>query len=335
MSGREAPGQAPDQLMEEAAAWFARMRGPDAEASREAFEAWLRRGALHRSAYNRASEIFAMGKLLADDLPARSERRDRRLVLVVMAAILALAASAFLAARVMSRSGGPEARMAASGEDAAAFLRTLSSGPGETRGMDLPDGSRVILRPGTVVDVRLGTSERRLELVRGDARFQVFHERRPFVVHAGGARVTARGTVFDVSLAAGEAVTVRLVEGVVDVDLPARAAAGREPARRLRAGQTLSFPAAQAGSGRGRPPPPEPGPQTARDFAGVPVADLVAEASRSWSPRIRLADPAIGTYRVSGRFRIDDTRLLSERLALPFGLAVARDPDGTIVLRSR
>ena len=44
------------QLFEEAAAWFARMRGPDAEASRDEFEAWLARGALHRSAYNRAAD---------------------------------------------------------------------------------------------------------------------------------------------------------------------------------------------------------------------------------------------------------------------------------------
>ena len=67
MSEPETGPPAEDQLLQEAAAWFARMRGPDAEASRDEFEAWLARGALHRRAYNRAAEIFAMGKVLGDN----------------------------------------------------------------------------------------------------------------------------------------------------------------------------------------------------------------------------------------------------------------------------
>ena len=48
-------------LAGEGAQWFARMRAPDAEKRRAEFETWLGATPAHRSAYNRAAEIFAMG----------------------------------------------------------------------------------------------------------------------------------------------------------------------------------------------------------------------------------------------------------------------------------
>ena len=60
------PEEGDDALAREAAHWFARMRAPDANASRAEFEAWLAQGPEHRVAYNDAAEIFALGKLLAE-----------------------------------------------------------------------------------------------------------------------------------------------------------------------------------------------------------------------------------------------------------------------------
>jgi transmembrane sensor len=51
-----------DALRQEASEWFVRMRGADAEHYRSEFEAWLRRGALHRAAYNSVAATFAIGK---------------------------------------------------------------------------------------------------------------------------------------------------------------------------------------------------------------------------------------------------------------------------------
>src|SRR3546814_2384163 len=59
----------PGNLRDEAAEWFAIMRGPDADARREEFEAWLARGALHRTAYNKIAETFSIGKGLKEDAP--------------------------------------------------------------------------------------------------------------------------------------------------------------------------------------------------------------------------------------------------------------------------
>src|SRR5690242_17972648 len=77
------------QLRQEAATWFARMRGPDADRYREAFDDWLARGALHRSAYNRIAETFSAGKTLKEEKPCeRKRRRTALLQRVLVGAIL-------------------------------------------------------------------------------------------------------------------------------------------------------------------------------------------------------------------------------------------------------
>ena len=63
-----------DTIMAEATLWFGRMRGPEAEQHKAEFERWLARGALHRSFYNRAGEIYAMGKFLKDEQEQSAEQ---------------------------------------------------------------------------------------------------------------------------------------------------------------------------------------------------------------------------------------------------------------------
>src|SRR3546814_5408814 len=65
-----------DQQMREASLWFARMRGPDAEEWRPQFEDWLALGASHRGAYNRAGEIFALGRFMAAQDEDQTEAND-------------------------------------------------------------------------------------------------------------------------------------------------------------------------------------------------------------------------------------------------------------------
>lgn len=170
--------------------------------------------------------------------------------------------------------------------------RILATTAGETRTVRLADGSTVRLDAATRLDAAFDAERRTIRLSQGQARFAVAHETRPFVVLAGGGSVTARGTMFDVAVAGGR-VDVRLLEGAVDVVLPARARQVRPTVRRLTPGEGLSFtpaPAADIASAAG-----------ARDVEAVPVAALVAEANRSASrpdptgrSRARTA-PRVGT----------------------------------------
>jgi len=333
-----------DQLLEEAAAWFARMRGPDAEASRDEFEAWLRRGALHRAAYNRASEIFSMGKFLSEDESAdaapacrRNAQERRRRWTAIAAAILVFAAG-LVALRLLG-AGAPSDNVAQGGQGSPAAQDIIATAPGERRTVQLEDGSIVALEGGTALSVEIGPIERRLRLARGRTLVRVFHDARPFVVDVGGGLVVARGTVFEVALGENRQVMVRLISGAVDVTLPAsqdgRASSGT---RRLAPGEHISYQAdGPAPAPTTSATPTETGVQAAGafgDYQDIDVRTLVGAANRL-SPRpIRLADPTIGRQRVSGRFRVDDTRVLADRLALLFDLAVElRDEE--IVLRPR
>ena len=97
-----------------------------------------------------------------------------------------------------------------------------ATGPGEQRSVRLVDGSRIVLDASSEVTVRYTADARTLALVRGQARFDVAHNPlRPFTVTAGGRKVVATGTAFDVNLIGSE-LQVTLLKGHV-VILPAGA----------------------------------------------------------------------------------------------------------------
>jgi transmembrane sensor len=322
-----------DRLMRDAAGWFARMRAPDADVSRPGFEAWLAADPDHRRAYNRASEIFAMGKLLAQPavsapVAAAAPRRHWP-VAASVAAILALGAGAWLSTRPPDRGQAePAARIATRPAAGSIELAAAARRPREHK---LADGSRVAMAGGTRLRLAYTGAERRLVLLEGRARFDVFHEARPFVVAVGGGTVTARGTLFEVALGPGGHVSVRLFRGRVDVALPS--VTGKIPVRKLEPGQSLSFTALAPASAA--PAAGQAGAVTrTRDYEAIPLSLLIAEANHRSARPIRI-DPALGGRRVSGRFRIDETGLLADRLARLFDLQVDRSDPARLVLKPR
>lgn len=311
--------QTPDQLDREAAQWFARMRGPDAAATRDAFEAWLAQGAAHRAAYNRAGEIFAMGKLLAEQAPISAPRYVGGRVLALAAIALSLVA---MASWMLKRPAAPLDQPSKSASE----TETIATRPSETRTVRLVDGSTLTLGGASSVALRFDPAGRRLRLLQGRAQFDVAHEPRSFTVLAGRGSITARGTVFEVVLTPEHRVEVHLVEGAVDVALPRRP---REAAvvRRLQNGERISFEAGTAAT----PPSaavPAPAATVAHDYQGITVAALITQANRGARRPIRITDPVLGASRLSGRFRIDDTALLARRIATVLsGKAIMSDQE--------
>jgi len=323
------------QLLEDAALWFARMRGPEADEHRAAFEAWLARGALHRGAYNRAAEIFAMGKVLTlDDLPvsAASPRRTRTMV------VATLCASAVLCCIVLLvYPGSPPYLRDRPGTPVAVAAVRIEAPADRIRLSRLADGSRVRLEPGSVIEARIGEAERHIALARGVMRIDVSAGDPPFRVSAGGGTIVARGTVFDVALTRASRVTVRLIRGLVDVELPRKSGAdGRPVTRRLAPGETLSFTAGQTGGARSGQRPSTGQRGALRSFDGVPLSQLIRDANATGAaPPIRLAEPRLGQRLVSGRFRVDDTERLAAQLGALFDLEVDRSDASVFVLRAR
>lgn len=87
---------------------------------------------------------------------------------------------------------------------------------GEHRMVQLADQSTVTMNAGSHIDVAFEKSERNVDLVQGEATFEVAHDTsRPFRVHTRAGIVTAVGTKFNVrNLTNGDA-RVSLLEGRV------------------------------------------------------------------------------------------------------------------------
>jgi transmembrane sensor len=82
----------------------------------------------------------------------------------------------------------------------------------------LPDGSQVELNSATKVEIRFSQRSRQLDLVSGEAYFDVKHDAKiPFVVYAGSYRVTAVGTAFSVRRDQDQLIVV-VNQGTVRID---------------------------------------------------------------------------------------------------------------------
>lgn len=97
------------------------------------------------------------------------------------------------------------------------FARDYSTAIAEQRSFGLEDGSVVFLNTDSLVRVRWTATERHIDLIRGEARFQVAkNPQRPFVVATREATVRALGTIFNVR-AERRQTQVAVIEGHVEV----------------------------------------------------------------------------------------------------------------------
>lgn len=325
MSGDEERPEA-GQLREEAAWWFAHMRGPQADQDRSAFEQWLARGALHRAAYNRVAERFAEGKHLKDFY--RTQRRGRLIRIGAGAALLV-----GLYPALMFFTGGDHQPVAVAGDgsERSQFVSVV----GQVRTIALPDGSHVLLDSDTLVAVRFDAQRRVIDLRRGRARFDVAHEARPFSVTANAVEVIATGTLFDVSLTKN-VVDVHLIRGTVGVTrrVASKGVLPQAPIV-LHAGQSARLGDNGSLARSTAQPDDVTWPSLRLEFDRARLADVIERANRNSIDMIVIPDQAVADLRVSGTFRVDNAQLLAERLAALFDLDIDRRASGVITLHAR
>jgi transmembrane sensor len=198
---------------------------------------------------------------------------------------------------------------------------------GEQRTVLLADGSRVTLNTASKIAVRLRADHRSVQLVRGEALFEVAHDpQRPFDVSADNVLVRAVGTRFDIDRrAARTAVTV--VEGRVAVikagtetrNLPVLSARDRmivEATGRsaLEHGVDLFETTAWM--------------QHQLVFHHRPLGEVADEFNRYNVGRIRILTPALREQEVTGTFRTNDVASFVAVLAGLPGIHVVDDAAG-------
>ena len=310
------------RIIDDAAArWVARIdRGPLAQDEMRNLEDWLAADVRHRGAFAKANTVIAHAdrtQALAPAYAATAAQRRaglsrRRLFLGGATIAASVGAAVFL--------------------DKSALVRPvlLRTAKGEIRHLPLSDGSSVTLNTNSVLRVSYSTGQRDVDLVSGEALFDVAKDReRPFVVRAGDTRVRAVGTSFSVRLDSAGAVRVLVSEGVVEV---------------LRGGRSRPVRAAANVLATVTPAPSDSGALTVatqtvaphdlarglawRDgmlsFDGETLADAAAEFDRYSATRVVIDDSDLAQQTVTGLFSASDPRGFAKAVAAAFNGRVSQ-----------
>ncbi|MGC3987447.1 MAG: FecR domain-containing protein [Pseudorhodoferax sp.] len=287
------PGIPAEQLValhETAADWLVRRQSGDWSADdARALAAWMDAQPLHR-------DIFAnleRTRQLAAQLPRRAaprpvERPRPRMAWRTLVPALAVLACLLLGGGWFAWDRAPR------------YQSSLATGPGETRQVDLPDGSQVVLNVGSRLEVRYEAHRRVLALAQGEAFFRVAPDaRRPFSVDAGHSRVTVVGTAFNLRTAPSTLV-LQVQQGQVELRPDLRAAPGAV----LRLGPGAGI-AVDAVTGRHQavPAPVE----AVGDWRSghlrlqrMPLGEVAEELARYLGRPVVLAGPELAQLPVSG-----------------------------------
>lgn len=200
----------------------------------------------------------------------------------------------------------------------------LETAVGELRTEVLADGSAVTLNTGTEMEADLTHRQRDIRLKKGEALFDVKRDtQRPFVVAVGADTVTALGTRFQVRQIGADESVVTLIEGSVRVRRANGSSRVLEPGERALLDRLGGIIVSRVDA--------EEVVSWARGwlvFRNEPLARAVAEVNRYADRPIRLEDPALGSLRLSGNFRVGDSTSMASAMAAILPLRVAEVGDG-------
>lgn len=185
MNVAKEPHDDPDVHAAAIAWWVKRDAAPLSRADRDAFETWLAADPSHRAAFDEVVALCGQVRALASAPSAARGARPshaRRLVLAGLAV-------------------GSVALVLSFDELSILWRADFRTGTGETRHVDLADGSHVELAPASAIGVDYSGAERKLALLEGEAFFEAApNPARPFVVRVAGGSIIALGTAFDIAL---------------------------------------------------------------------------------------------------------------------------------------
>lgn len=313
------------QISQAAAEWFVIMREPAvAEADRTAFAAWLQASPVHVRAYLEVTSLWGDVAQLDPALPVEVDVDE------VAGNVLHLPPTLPARGSAVPADGGMplrprRGRLLLSAAACLVLLAGLAgmlmwwqaqqtptyiTDIGEQRVITLEDGSIVRLNARSEVRVRMLPDQRLIELIDGQALFEVAKDpQRPFLVQSGNVVTRAVGTQFDVyRKPMGTVVTV--VEGQVEVRTVAAggtrdADAGAWPVSvPVKAGEQVIV--GRAGAieqhGDANVNAATRWLQQELVFEGQPLRAVVEEFNRYQRIPIVLDDPVLGELRVNAVF---------------------------------
>jgi transmembrane sensor len=231
---------------------------------------------------------------------------------------------------------------------------TYATRVGEQRTVKLDDGSFVFLNTHSRVRVRFSDKEREVQLLEGEALFDVAHSpSRPFRVRTRTALIEAVGTQFNVyQRANGTAVTV--LEGRVRVSPERSELARPQPAERtdaigrgaqstqdsseptpklLAAGEEALVKADGQVMNQNSSTTAVAWRERKLIFNDAPLGEIVAEFNRYNRLELRIEDSALAGQRLTGTFAADRPQALLGFLATDRDMQVEWQSGDTVVIR--
>jgi transmembrane sensor len=333
----------PNNPIERAAAdWLARRDAGDLSAAdRKAFETWMNASTLNRVEFLRAEDVWeatlrlkALGagvQSLTVPPPGRwslsaffkVRPRERERALSRRWLLRALAATAVVAVVAFGLWGTNK-------QNAGRYATAV----GKVTVVPLADGSHITLNTDTRIRVTQSAALRQVDLERGEAFFEVAHDKtRPFVVRVGNERVIAVGTQFSVRRESGDAQVI-VTEGQVRVESDTQSLSA--------APQLVSAGSVAQASDSGTLVQTHSVAQTEEllswrrgllVFHDATLTEAAAEFNRYNAHKIRIADPAIGDLRISGTFRSTNADAFARLLERGYPLRAEVGHDEIVLTR--
>ncbi|MBL8270846.1 FecR family protein [Steroidobacter sp.] len=300
----------------EAAVWLARLRGPQRDASVErGLRRWLREDPGNALAFDELTRrLEVVERLKTRTLPARwrvAQPASRVSWRPVLSGVAAALTAVMVFGFIYLRQAG------------------VATSVGEQRTMALEDGSRIYLNTASRVRVSYDDGSRRVELMSGEALFEVAKDAsRPFVVAVADRTVTALGTTFVVRRSDAQ-VSVTLMEGKVRVASTSSEVTGSTV---LAPGDRLTIPADAT------PAVDHPAMEAVTAWRrglvaldGMSLSHAVQEMNRYSQTRLIIEQAEAQQLPVGGSFRIGDSASFAAAVAATYGLQVERRDDDIVI----
>lgn len=299
-----------------------------------AFEAWLAKSAENRRAYEILEQTWRnldhaiIGDKNLDAMAgavAQASREGKSPLRVpwaasIAASILAISAIGFSVWRTAYYDPVTELQFA--------------SGIGEIETVALEDGTSITLAASSALRIYYSKKQRRAELIRGQAHFDVVgEEARGFSVRAADTEVRVLGTEFDIAKRSS-GVTVAVLEGLVDVaDSSGEGGPSKASGVKLSEGEQVhaqldgelgdktAFELSDASSWR----------EGRLDYKSTSLGLIIEDVNRYRMEKIILEDETLAETVITITLPTDNTDLLLSGLAMSEAVEIGRDHRGVVI----
>lgn len=341
-----------ERAQEQAAIWVVRLKEGLSAQQEQEFDRWLNQHKSHRTALIEIAtawdELDVIEQLSSP--PAIASKQYQ--VHLISWKPLALAASLLVCLFI----GWSEYRDFTSVDSAVTSVENpvpvYDTAIGEQSNVVLPDGSTSSLNTNTNLVVKYSNTERRIELTRGEALFEVKPDKtRPFVVVVDDVAVRAVGTAFNVMRDGDNGLEVLVSEGKVAIITPRekpdllgliRLSENRKSEVELSAGEMVTI---KGTSKKVTKNIKKVDQKKIEDrlawtagmmvFDGERLDQVIAELSRYTETTIILGDTSLSEINVAGYFKAGDVDALLYALSENFNVTWEQQEQNVIVLRPR